>query len=532
MNLVFPSCEYIFLFLPAVLAGYHLLRRFAPAGKVRWDELWLLAASLLFYLSFGAENFCILVTQAVLGYIILTILIRHHPLAGISEDIGFRDGIVTGIPDPGSIRYAGKITSGVYLVGVGLLLFLLGFYKYFSPVMPIAISFTTFSLIELLSEAREGELTEVKPLDYLLFFFFFPKLLQGPIMRYDEFRGCLADRRSESTVTPGFAPALLYFVLGLAKKVLIADRLAVAVNLGWDAPEELLWSEAVLTVLCYSLQIYFDFSGYCDMGRAAAWMLGFDLPVNFDKPYRATDIRDFWHRWHRSLTQFLTVRLYFPLGGSRVGKLKTLLNTMIVFLLSGLWHGEGLTFLVWGALHGAASCVHRVTSDLSGTHRHTESAEVPQGMPAEALRESKPLRSLRIILTFVFVTFAWIFFRAPSLTAAFVMSGKIFDKPWFVLHDRFINCFLVNELWYPLKVLGVPDARTGGIICLWLLIGFAALAAFLLPSAEAIARRLGDVLTGKAKGIVVILASVLTAGLFIWCVFSLGEVASFLYFDF
>ena len=634
MKLVFPSYEYIFLFLPAVLAGYHLIRRSrradggaaARSGKmgtdrfelperlrgIRPEKLWLLAASLLFYLSFGTENFSILLVQAILGYITVTLLIRHHPTAQIRKNTGFEDGIVLGVPSNNSLKAAEKLTQGIYLGGVGLLLFLLCFYKYISPFLPVALSFTTFSLIELLSEARDGELEEISVIDYLLFFFFFPKLLQGPIMCYTDFRDSLSEAglggrapHHAASVTAsdpgsapaqgpgaaaagwisGFATALFYFVLGLGKKVLIADRLGAAVDFAWSVPSELLWSEAVLTVICYSLQIYFDFSGYCDMGRAAAWMLGFDLPVNFDKPYRAAGIRDFWHRWHRSLTQFLTKRLYFPLGGSRNGLLRTLCNTMIVFLLSGLWHGEGLTFLLWGVLHGAASCMERLLGTLPRVRRAAHSRILSSGQtdPASpqttAPKDPAIVPLLRVpgqwalrLLTWLFVTFAWIFFRAPSLSAACVILDRIFDKPWFVLHDKFIQCFLVNELWYPLKVLGVPDARTGGIVCLWLLIGFAAIAAFFLPSAEQIALRFDGLLTQgdptgpdkaapsedlsgekasteatetgeaaipqqsgtacRSHALPVVLTAVITAGLFLWCVFSLGEVASFLYFDF
>ncbi len=600
MKLVFPSYEYIFLFLPAVLAGYHLIRRSRRADGgaaarsdkmgtdrfelperlrgIRPEKLWLLAASLLFYLSFGTENFSILLVQAILGYITVTLLIRHHPTAQIRKNTGFEDGIVLGVPSNNSLKAAEKLTQGIYLGGVGLLLFLLCFYKYISPFLPVALSFTTFSLIELLSEARDGELEEISVIDYLLFFFFFPKLLQGPIMCYTDFRDSLSEAglggrapHHAASVTAsdpgsapaqgpgaaaagrisGFATALFYFVLGLGKKVLIADRLGAAVDFAWSVPSELLWSEAVLTVICYSLQIYFDFSGYCDMGRAAAWMLGFDLPVNFDKPYRAAGIRDFWHRWHRSLTQFLTKRLYFPLGGSRNGLLRTLCNTMIVFLLSGLWHGEGLTFLVWGALHGAASCGERLLRILISNGGAAPNPPSPSGpadspAPSEAAPKAPAVTPSQSVdsglafflrlLTWLFVTFTWIFFRAPSLSAACVILDRIFDKPWFVLHDKFIQCFLVNELWYPLKVLGVPDARTGGIFCLWILIGLSAAAAFFLPSADQIAQRFGQRIaredsTASRPG-PVILTAVLSAILFLWCVFSLGEVAGFLYFDF
>ncbi|MCR5675248.1 MAG: hypothetical protein K6G16_06000 [Lachnospiraceae bacterium] len=475
MQLTFPSYEFVFFFLPVAVAGFELLRRLTGEHAAAVRRGFLVVCSLLFYLSFGLRNFAVLLIQALCGYLFYLLLPRARFLYG-----------------------------GMILILVGTL----ACFKYVSPFFPVAVSFTTFSLISFLANARRGEIDDCGFTDYLLYVFFFPKLLQGPIMRYPDFREQEARAAKTALTAERFAGALFLFVLGLSKKVLLADRLAPAVNHAYDAPGDLLWMEALLAAISYSFQIYFDFSGYCDMGRAAARMLGFDLPRNFDRPYCAARISEFWRRWHITLTDFFTRYVYIPLGGSRRGKLRTLANTMIVFLLSGLWHGNTVNFLIWGAMHGVASCLERL---------------LPRPLPLP--------RPVKQVLTWIFVTLAWIFFRAETVADALLVLRRIFDKPWFKLHDRFISPYLMNEFWYPLKVLGVRDVRTGGIICLWLLLGACALFAFLLPDAE----RLTDRFAGPAdsdRPPHTVGVAVLTAFLFLWCVLSFGEVSSFLYFDF
>ena len=494
MRLVFPSYEFILFFLPVCLAGYYGLRRLTAdrANGAAIRRGFLALVSVLFYLSFGARNLLILSLQAA-GTLLIAKLLLY-----------FRTG---------------RRGLCVYAAGIVLNLLLLCFYKYASPVLPVALSFTTFSAIWFLTDVRSGEITAFDPLQWLSYFFFFPKLLQGPIMRYTDF----LERAKEAAVTPPtkerFAKACLYFVLGLSKKVLLADALAAGADLAYSAPADLLWSEAVLTVFVYAFQIYFDFSGYCDMGRAVAWLFGFDLPVNFDRPYRSENIRDFWHRWHATLNAFFAANLYIPLGGGRKGLPRKIMNIMIVFILSGLWHGSGAGFLIWGIAHGLLTCV------------------------CACLKKPLPLpRFVKRLCTFVLVSLAWVPFRAESLRDAGTLLRKLWNVPWFVLHDRFIDPFRNDLIWYPLKVLGVPDARTGGIICMWLLLAVSAFLVFVSPDAVRLAEKAGVFMTGpdggeeahggrgRLAGTVGLAAGI--ALLFVLCILSLGNVSSFVYFNF
>ncbi len=478
MCFLFASYEYVFFFLPLLLILTAVLRHFIRDAQMfavcfRWG---LAAASILFYASFGLNNLAVLAAQAVLGYAAHLILAR-----------GCRGR---------------KILLPVLIL---MFLGLLGFYKYGPFTLPIALSFTTFSLISLLMDTARGENRECSPADYLLYFFFFPKLLQGPIQRYPDFQASL--RKAETTAPDArtMASALLLFTLGLAKKVLLADVLARPVDLAYSDPGKLLWLEALLTVFAYAFQIYFDFSGYCDMGMAAAWMLGFDLPVNFDQPYRSVNPAEFWKRWHSTLSQFLTRYLYIPLGGNRRGRMRMLVNTMIVFVLSGIWHGVGWGFLIWGLLHGLLVCITKL---------------FPRPLPLP--------RVIKAAFTFLAAAFLWVPFRAATLSDAWEVIRRALDKPWFVLHDRFIDPWRTDILWYPLKVLGVPDARAGGKICLMIILAICFLLVFIFPDARRITDRFSKG-TGTAGKV---LMGALTAALFVWCVLSFGEVSGFVYFDF
>ena len=494
MQLTFPTYEFVFFFLPVVLAGYYLtcgfLRRQASRPVVvgrmaglKPDRLFLTGASLLFYLSFGLYNFLILCLQAIIGWLFYLLLQR------------------TKRPGPRSYLMATAVAGALTP---------LAFFKYGPVSMPVALSFTTFSLLSFLTDAYRGEEDDAAFGDYLLFYFFFPKLLQGPITRYADFM--------KTVRTPGglpdgntFAQAVFCFVLGLSKKVLLADRLARPVDFAYRVPGDLLWMEAVLAVVAYAFQIYFDFSGYCDMGRAVARMLGYDLPRNFRQPYRSQNILEFWRRWHSTLSQFFTRYVYIPLGGNRKGRVRMLAITLLIFLLSGIWHGSGWGFLLWGAAHGLLACT-------------TKLLPRPLRLP----------RALKTLFTFLFVTAAWIPFRAVDPDVTLAMLRVIADKPWLKLHNAFIDTWTDNLLWYPLKVLGVPDIRTGGTICLWIVLAVSALLIFAAPDAQELSERFGNRLAARspASCFRVGLAALCCAGLFLWCVLSFGEVSSFVYFQF
>ncbi|WP_300344790.1 MBOAT family protein [uncultured Oscillibacter sp.] len=264
---------------------------------------------------------------------------------------------------------------------------------------PLGLSFFTFQQLWLLKEAYTGGFRPGPGDSLALYAFFFPTVVSGPILKPQAF---FPQLHGEGAFRPGgrdLAAGLYAIAAGTAKKVLLADNLGTVVDSGWEHLDQLSAPAAWLVILGYTLQLYLDFSGYCDIAAGAARLLGFRLPANFDAPYRSLSINEFWKRWHITLTSFLRECLYFPLGGSRKGTGRTYLHILIVFLVSGLWHGAGWTFLIWGGLHGLGQIAERAWG---------------------AGRERVP-GPLRWAMTFLFVNIAWVFFRAPDVPGALAL---------------------------------------------------------------------------------------------------------------
>ncbi len=279
-------------------------------------------------------------------------------------------------------KYTGFVTGGRFSLGWA----------------PLGLSFFTFQQLWLLKEAYTGAFRP-KGKDLPLHAFFFPTVVSGPILKPQMFFPQLLGERFLHPDGHDFAAGLYAIASGMAKKVLLADSLGTVVDSGWSHLDQLSAPAAWLVILGYTLQLYFDFSGYCDIAAGSARLLGLRMPVNFDSPYRSLSITEFWKRWHITLTSFLRECLYFPLGGSRKGPGRACLNILIVFLVSGLWHGAGWTFLIWGGLHGLGQIIERVWG--------------PE-------RDKLP-RVLRWGLTFAFVNTAWVFFRAPGVSQALTL---------------------------------------------------------------------------------------------------------------
>ena len=289
-------------------------------------------------------------------------------------------------------KYTGFFTGGAVSIGWA----------------PLGLSFFTFQQLWLLKEAYTGQYQPVQGDDLTLYALFFPTVTSGPILRPGAFFPQLREGHFLRPDWQDISAGLYAFSLGLAKKTLLADSFGTVVANGWAMGEDMTAPAAWMVMLGYTLQLYFDFSGYCDMATGAARLLGVRLPLNFDSPYRSLSVGEFWKRWHITLTTFLRECLYFPLGGSKKGTARTYLNILIVFLVSGFWHGAGWTFLVWGALHGLAQVAERAWG------------------PA---RDRLP-KGLRWAMTFVFVSFAWVFFQAPSLTGAVgLLSAAVTGGP-------------------------------------------------------------------------------------------------------
>ena len=388
--MLFNSYVYIFLFLPVAVAVYFLLNRFklVTAGKS-----WLVAASLFFYSYWNPEYSLLIIFSVLINFGFGSVLQK----SGVDE----------------------KTKSLTLLIGLIVNLGLLCWFKYsdflvfnlnnllgFSiplpgVVLPLAISFFSFQQVAYLVDSRRGIVKERKFLDYTLFVTFFPQLIAGPIVHHAEMMPQFSDIGKKRFDWQNVAPGLTLFAIGLFKKVIIADRLATAVARGFDYHLPLDLVGSWVASLSYTFQIYFDFSGYTDMALGAALMFNIWLPRNFNSPYQALSIQDFWRRWHMTLSRFLSSYLYIPLGGNRISLPVTCRNLFITFLLGGIWHGAGWTFIAWGVLHGIGMIVNRLWSRLG--------RQLP--------------KALAWLLTFGFVNVTWVFFRAHSFDDALRLLG-------------------------------------------------------------------------------------------------------------
>ena len=392
--MLFNSFVFIFAFLPItflVYFGLNKMRQYTLAKAA------LVVASLYFYAFFNWSYLPIILSSIVVNYL-----------------VAWR------------MKVDGKqwLRKLWMIVGVAFNIGMIGYFKYFdffienvnvvfktdftlrNILLPLGISFFTFQQVAFVVDSYRRKTELPRFLDYCNFVTFFPQLIAGPIVLPEEMLPQFEDRANRRVNYENLFNGLFIFALGMCKKVLIADSIAVFANTGFDLMNTYTMAEAWLTSLSYSFQLYFDFSGYCDMAIGLGLMFNIKLPLNFNAPYRACDFQDFWRRWHMTLNRFLTQYLYIPLGGSRRGEVRTLVNIFIVFLVSGIWHGAGWTFIVWGILHGLTMMVNRLWKKHGVT--------LPNWVA--------------IPLTFFFVNIFWVFFRADSLSDAMLIVQSMFNN--------------------------------------------------------------------------------------------------------
>ncbi|WP_026664291.1 MBOAT family O-acyltransferase [Butyrivibrio sp. FC2001] len=495
--MTFNSYSFIFIFLPVFLAGVWVIQSFYPENgfKEKLMKIWLIAMSAFFFVGYGQFSVLIFGSSILGNFLFLFRISRRLKKCN-------------GNTDDWLIRLY-KISAIILNV------ILLCFFKYFGTgAMPVAISFYTFSQIMYVADL--GKEDSFDALDYLSYITFFPKILQGPIADHKSIKEGLEKLPSGRINSDDISAGIMLFTLGLFKKVILAQVLGEAVDYGYAGLAGMTALDAVILAVSYSFQLYFDFSGYCDMAEGICRMLGMELQMNFDAPYTSGNIAEFWDRWHISLTKFFTRYIYIPLGGSRKGVVRTYLNILIVFFISGIWHGTGLTFIVWGMMHGVLMVLTRICGKKAGSGRKNP---------------------LKVLLTFMYVTAAWVFFRAPSLSDAMTLLCKIVNPDaWSGLHIsiKFAECFMVDEIWYVFKVTPIPNWNKSNYICMWIILCVSALLVFWGKTAKKIAAGSANVITSeddknKMKKWAV---SVAYGILFVWCVLSLGGVSTFLYVNF
>lgn len=395
--MVFNSFTFLLLFLPLSLAGYALL----SIRNREWGLRWLLLVSLAFY-AFWDWRFLPLLLLSLTGNYGISRLIAANP-SQHRRSLLLAVAVTANLGLLGFFKYSNFFLSSLATAsGIDLPLL--------SLLLPVGISFFTFTQIAYLVDIRHGKGSVPEFSHYLLFASYFPYIVAGPILHHREMLEQFADRQRVRFSAEDFSIGLALFIFGLGKKLLIADNLASAFTpLFHQADPGLL--QAWLGMFAYTLQLYFDFSGYTDMAVGVSRMFGLKLPINFNSPYKAVNVSDFWQRWHISLSRFLRNYLYIPLGGNRSGEFNRYRNLMLTMLLGGLWHGANWTFVIWGGLHGLYLCIQHGWQHWVGGRYQARS----------------PLRPwMGQVLTFIAVLVAWNFFRAPdAYTALRVLAGMV-----------------------------------------------------------------------------------------------------------
>src|ERR1700712_4441914 len=344
--MLFNSYPFIFVFLPVALAGYFLLGRFSNLAPV----VWLALASLVFYSVSNWQFVPLLLASVAFNYLIGWLLIAKQ-LRAVPRFAILTAGVAGDLLVLGTFKYAGFFAANLNAM------FSTGFVV--DILLPVGISFYTFTQIAFLVDAYRGNIARYRLPHYALFVTYFPHLIAGPILHHKDmipqFERAETKRPDPHLILCG----LIIFAIGLFKKTCLADGIQPLVSLafGLNPPT---FDQVWIGVLAYTFQLYFDFSGYSDMAIGISLMFGIFLPLNFNSPYKATSIIDFCRRWHMTLSQFLRDYLYIPLGGNRRGPVMRYVNLMITMLLGGLWHGAAWTFVAWGALHGAYFCINHV----------------------------------------------------------------------------------------------------------------------------------------------------------------------------
>jgi alginate O-acetyltransferase complex protein AlgI len=396
--MLFNSYPFIFLFLPVALFGYFALGRLGNLAPV----IWLALASLAFYAVSNWQFVALLLASIAFNYVIGWLLIVRR-LRGGPRFAALAAGVAGDLLVLGYFKYAGFLAANLNAIfSTGLSV---------NVLLPVGISFYTFTQIAFLVDAYRGNVARYALPHYALFVTYFPHLIAGPILHHKDMIPQFEAAESKSPNPHLILCGLMIFAIGLFKKTGLADGIQplVALAFGPAAPS---FDQAWIGALAYTFQLYFDFSGYSDMAIGISLMFGIFLPLNFNSPYKATSIIDFWRRWHMTLSQFLRDYLYIPLGGNRHGRLLRYVNLMITMVLGGLWHGAAWTFVAWGALHGVYLCINHAWNHFG---------------PAIAPRFARAVDIAAFVLTFLAVVVAWVFFRANDMTSALYILSKMAD---------------------------------------------------------------------------------------------------------
>ncbi|MFW5797190.1 MAG: MBOAT family O-acyltransferase [Spirochaetota bacterium] len=410
--MVFSSAVFLFAFLPVFLGVYYLL-------PFRYRSAWILAASLTFYGFWRVDFLFLMVATTVWSHLLCRAIYHARAVSPRRARQALTLGVLLNI---GTLAYFKYFNFGVE--SLNSLIAALGGREItaWEVILPIGISFYVFQATSYLIDVYRGQAgPAANYLDVAAYITLFPQLVAGPIVRW----GHIAPQLTARTHTPArFAEGTRRFMLGFAKKVLIADGVASLADAAFalSAPHA---ADAWLGIAAYAVQIYYDFSGYSDMAVGLGLMIGFRFPENFDRPYLSRSITEFWRRWHMSLSGWLRDYLYIPLGGNRRGTARTYANLLTVMVIGGLWHGAAWTFVLWGAWHGVWLIGERLVKRGAGPRPVPGAASAPPPGAAPGKGRALGLSLLGLVYTMAVVLTGWVLFRAPDLQTAGLIAGSM-----------------------------------------------------------------------------------------------------------
>ncbi len=432
--MIFNSYEFIFLFLPLVVISYYFLinQRLLIGAKGL-----LIFASFFFYSWWNIAYLPLLLLSLLFNYIIGNFLNDNIP-PKISKKLLLTFAICANISFLGYFKYADFFITNINTTLNSQIPLL-------HLALPLGISFITFQKIAYLVDSYRGTTKEYNFLNYILFVSFFPQLIAGPIVHHAQIMPQFASKRNLIKQYNNLATGIFIFSIGLFKKTVLADNFAIIANSGFNTTSQLQLIEAWITSLSYTFQLYFDFSGYTDMAIGSALLFNIKLPLNFNSPYKALNIQDFWRRWHITLSTFLRDYIYIPLGGNRKGQLRLYSNLLTTFIIGGFWHGAGWTFILWGLLHGLALVIQRTWQHIN--------LKIPI--------------FIAWFITFNFINLTWIFFRANTVQHALAIMQSMFHvntlpllnftpdftKPLLLPLHQFVNTDAEKKIFYSLHFI-------------------------------------------------------------------------------
>jgi len=441
--MLFNSYIFIFIFLPVSFFIYFFLLK---KRLILGAKGFLVFASLFFYSWWNIIYLPLILSSMIFNYFIGKFLNKNYKKEKINKKLLLTLGIIFNIILLGYFKYTDFMIENFNLIfdtSTSLL----------HLALPLAISFFTFQQIAYLVDSYRGETAEYNFLNYAFFVTFFPQLIAGPIVHHSEMMPQFASPHNLVKKYKNIALGLFIFTIGLFKKVVIADNFAIWATTGFDKAEVLSFFEAWATSLSYTFQLYFDFSGYTDMAIGIALLFNIKLPINFNSPYKALSIQDFWRRWHMTLSRFLKEYIYIPLGGNRNGEVRTYSHLLATFILGGIWHGAGWTFIFWGFLHGIALVIHRIWNKFF--------FQLP--------------RWFAWFVTFNFINISWVFFRAKEWDDAIKVLNGMIDYNHIVLTKTFVSLYnqTVKKLSFIMPDLHVSKSQTfifDSTVFIWLFV--------------------------------------------------------------